>query len=111
MDAVYSIAVLHHMPTVALRRQMLAEMRRVLRPGGTALITVWDRSAVRPSWTPMAEPGDYEVGWSDAGPRYYHVFSETEINSLVSEYFTVTGVRWERENWYVTVTTAAHSTG
>jgi alkylated DNA repair protein alkB family protein 8 len=105
MDVAYMIAVLHHMPTVALRRQMLSEMRRVLKTGGVGLVTVWDYDAIRPGWTPQDGNGDYTVKWASVGSRYYHVFSETEIYSLVSEYFTVTDMWWEAENWYLTVTT------
>ena len=41
MDAAISIAVLHHISSVSRRLQLLAELTRILRPGGQALVTVW----------------------------------------------------------------------
>ena len=41
VEAVISIAVLHHMSSTARRLGFLAELARVLVPGGTALVTVW----------------------------------------------------------------------
>ena len=41
IDAVISIAVIHHLSTVDRRKQAIAEMIRVLRHGGKCLIYVW----------------------------------------------------------------------
>lgn len=41
VDAAISIAVIHHMSTEERRRRAIEEIVRVLRPGGTALVTVW----------------------------------------------------------------------
>ena len=46
-DGVYSLLVLHF---VSDPHQALREMRRVLRPGGTAAATVWDNYGGMPSW-------------------------------------------------------------
>jgi ubiquinone/menaquinone biosynthesis C-methylase UbiE len=46
-DAAYSLLVLHF---VSDAHQAIAEMRRVLRPGGTAAATVWDNFGVMHSW-------------------------------------------------------------
>ena len=40
-DAAMSIAVLHHISSVARRRSLLEETFRVLRPGGRALFYAW----------------------------------------------------------------------
>ncbi|MBU0476874.1 class I SAM-dependent methyltransferase, partial [Patescibacteria group bacterium] len=41
-DKVFSIAVLHHIPSRELRAQFLKEAKRVLRKDGLLVITVWD---------------------------------------------------------------------
>ncbi len=40
-DLVISVATLHHIPSNKLRSQAIIEMRRVLKPGGTIIISVW----------------------------------------------------------------------
>jgi alkylated DNA repair protein alkB homolog 8 len=40
-DGVLCIAVLHHISSVQRRVQFLEELRRILKPGGRAIITVW----------------------------------------------------------------------
>lgn len=41
-DAVFLIAVLHHLPGRKLRRQVLQEVKRILKPGGHLLMTNWN---------------------------------------------------------------------
>jgi ubiquinone/menaquinone biosynthesis C-methylase UbiE len=38
----YSIAVFHHIPTQERRIKMAEELRRILKPGGYAIVTVWN---------------------------------------------------------------------
>ncbi|XP_078440790.1 S-adenosyl-L-methionine-dependent methyltransferases superfamily protein isoform X2 [Wolffia australiana] len=58
-DAALSIAVLHHLSTEPRRRAAVAELVRVLRPAGRALITVWAREQEDQSklakWAPLQE--------------------------------------------------------
>lgn len=44
IDGCYSIAVIHHLATEERRKQAIAEMARVLGPGGRALIYVWAKN-------------------------------------------------------------------
>uniref|UniRef100_A0A182QSX5 Fe2OG dioxygenase domain-containing protein n=1 Tax=Anopheles farauti TaxID=69004 RepID=A0A182QSX5_9DIPT len=44
VDACISIAVIHHLATERRREKAIAEMLRVLRPGGRALIYVWAKN-------------------------------------------------------------------
>src|SRR3989344_4703050 len=41
-DKVYSISVLHHIPSRELQLQYLKEANRVLKPGGLLILRVWD---------------------------------------------------------------------
>lgn len=41
-DAVFSIAVLHHIPSRENRMQFVSEAYRVLKPGGVCVLTVWN---------------------------------------------------------------------
>ncbi|MBU3942929.1 class I SAM-dependent methyltransferase, partial [Patescibacteria group bacterium] len=40
-DQVYSIAVLHHIPSKELRLKFLREIKRVLKPNGKVTLTAW----------------------------------------------------------------------
>ena len=70
-DAALCIAVLHHLSTPPRRRQLLAELARVLMPGGRALVTVWaleqQDAGLLAKWVPLggddATQRDYLVPW------------------------------------------------
>ncbi len=76
-DWAIAIATYHH-----LRREeqpaAFAELRRVLRDGGEALVTVWSR------WQPRfwREPKETLVPWHSGGEtlyRYYYLFTPPEL--------------------------------
>lgn len=95
-DGVLFIAALHNVPGRQRRLAALAEVARVLKPGGKALVTVWSRW--RAGWLrhfAMELPhhvwgdehgafGDAIVPWT-AGtitvPRYYHFYSRPELRA------------------------------
>ena len=65
MDAALCIAVMHHISSIDRRLRILKEMARVLRPNGTALITVWaqeqeDREKTIFKWKPICHRDDPE---------------------------------------------------
>lgn len=41
-DFVVSVAVLHHIPSVELRRKAISEIHRVLKNGGEVIVSVWN---------------------------------------------------------------------
>jgi SAM-dependent methyltransferase len=58
----------------------LKELRRVLKPGGEAFITVWNK------WQPrfLFKPRDLLVPWKSKDKtlyRYYHLFSYRELET------------------------------
>lgn len=110
-DLVLSIAVLHHFDTENRRRQALDEILRVVRPGGRVLIQVWAKEQPKRSRRTF-NTGDNLVGWDNPDKsmyreRFYHVFTEGELESLVcsssvySGNFTIINSWYEVGNWVI----------
>lgn len=67
-DACIFVAGLHAVPQAAARAACLAELHRILRPGGQAQVTVWSRDAAR--FRGQGEPGqplDVVLPWRSHG--------------------------------------------
>jgi tRNA (uracil-5-)-methyltransferase TRM9 len=80
-DWAISVATYHHVRGQEERQAALNELRRVLKPGGEAFITVWNR------WQPRFWFSRREVAvpWRKKGKtlyRYYYLFSYTELEKL-----------------------------
>jgi ubiquinone/menaquinone biosynthesis C-methylase UbiE len=80
-DRAISVATYHHLKGEG-RQAGLAELGRVLKPGGEAFITVWNR------WQPgfWFKPKEIAVPWRKKGEtlyRYYYLFSYPEMERLV----------------------------
>jgi len=83
-DWIISVATYHHIEGRQERQVALNELRRVLKPGGEAFITVWNR------WQPRFWLSRREVAvpWRGKGKtvyRYYYLFSYLELESLVQK--------------------------
>lgn len=82
-DACVFVAGLHGIPTAAGRGACLRELRRVLRAGGTAQVTVWSRAAPRFRATgPPGQPIDVQVPWRGEGhdeARHYHLYTPAAL--------------------------------
>lgn len=81
-DWAISIATYHHLRDDSARKSALSELERVLKPGGEAFITVWNR------WHRRFWFKDKEVmmPWQMKGKtlyRYYYLFSYLELRRLV----------------------------
>jgi SAM-dependent methyltransferase len=101
--------VMHHVPSLALRKQLLATVASALAPRGLLAITFWrlhqderfakrvvswedyNYRAARPIAESELEPGDTLLTWSDgdAPPRYCHFADDAEIEELAAS----TGLR------------------
>lgn len=99
-----AFAVLHHLPSQALRERLLAEVNRLLTPGGWFVHSVWQfqhspRLAARVQPWSLAgiaesalEPGDTLLDWRHSPPgqagrtglRYVHLFSPAELSGLAA---------------------------
>lgn len=80
-DYAISIAVFHHLDSDEKRLKAFREVYRILRPGGTALITCWNKTQPRFVFGSR----DRYVKWSHKGQdyhRYYHLFSYSEMRRL-----------------------------
>lgn len=97
-NIVFSVAVLHHIPSKEFRQKVLKEARRVLKPGGTLILTVWDVWGKKKAWFNVLKHSflkilgqskldflDVFVPWGDKALRYYHYFTKTELVNLVKE--------------------------
>jgi len=98
-DIILAIAVLHHLPGVELRRQVLNKVRTLLTPGGRFIHSEWQflnsprlKARVQP-WEAIGlspqkvDPGDYLLDWRQGGQglRYVHHFSESELEELAAK--------------------------
>ena len=83
-DWAISVATYHHIKGQEKKKAALDELRRVLKPGGEAFITVWNR------WQPRFWFSRREVAvpWRKKGEtlyRYYYLFSYPELEKLVKK--------------------------
>jgi ubiquinone/menaquinone biosynthesis C-methylase UbiE len=110
-DNLICIAVLHHLSTVEKRANVIKEIIRVLKPGGTAFITVWATEARKPSWKEIdGGENDYMVPWHHKQDntilqRFYHLFTHQEITSLITGIpcASIEDVKYEMDNWQITI--------
>lgn len=81
-DCAIAVASIHHLPGHAEQLKALGELRRVLKPGGEAFITVWNHAQPRF----LLKTREQLVPWkSKEGTveRYYYLFTYGEIEKLV----------------------------
>jgi len=99
-DSGLFIATLHHVHPKEKRLNTLIEVKRILKPGGTMLISVWNRYQERFLCYFILdfikrifikredEYGDIFVNWSNENmniPRFHHLFSSNELEQLILE--------------------------
>ena len=81
-DWAIAVATYHHLRDEEERLRALRDLKRVLRPGGEAFITVWNH------WQPRFwfKPKEVTVPWQQKEKtihRYYYLFSYGEMEKLV----------------------------
>lgn len=96
-DEVFSIAVLHTVPSKELREEVLAELKRVLKPQGKLFLTVWNLRVknkfflflqqyfLKVIGKSKLDSGDLFIPWADKTKRYYHFFTERELYDLAEK--------------------------
>jgi len=119
-DKVYSIALLHHIPSEEFRIKVLNEAKRVLKRGGILILTCWKIHRLREifallKYTFLKLIGrskldfkDIFLPWGKKVLRYYHCFSKKELENLVKkagfeilESGVVKNKRGNRKNYYL----------
>lgn len=108
-DVISAFAVLHHIPSSHLRRQLIASVHAHLKPGGVFMHSVWQFQhsaklmARRQPWSAVGltpaqlEEGDVLLDWRFALPgqaeqtglRYVHLFSREELRLLAAAGFEI----------------------
>ena len=83
-DHAIAVAIYHHLENREARLLALQELRRVLRPGGEAFITVWNRWQRRFWFHPREVIVPWRRGARSLG-RYYYLFSYPELARLVKQ--------------------------
>jgi tRNA (uracil-5-)-methyltransferase TRM9 len=83
-DYAIAVASFHHIAESAGRREAFTELKRVLRPGGEAFVTVWNH------WQPAfwTKPKEVRVSWKTKETelfRYYYLFSRGETEKLARQ--------------------------
>ena len=86
VDIALYIATLHHLPDRETRRASLAELARVLAPGGRALVSAWSTAHDRFDADADDPTGfDTTVGWTlpdgETVPRFYHIYAPAEFEA------------------------------
>lgn len=78
-DKIFSIAVLHHIPSIFSRKEFLKEIKRVLKKNGLIVLTVWDLKE-------KAEgKEDVMIPWYGSEGTYFHCFNLKELIQLVKD--------------------------
>jgi len=95
-DAIFCIAVLHHIPSKELREKAISQMYRILKPGGILIMSLWnlyqkkyrhylykftiDKLLLKNKM----DFGDIMLApfGGKGQPRFHHVFTKREIASL-----------------------------
>mgnify|MGYP001578208326 CR=1 FL=1 len=102
-DKVFSIAVLHHIPSEEMRHYFFQEINRVLKPGGLAVVTVWNLWRKKKAlsllfkYTFLKLIGKSKLDFQDifypwknnegkeTAQRYIHLFTKLELASLLKK--------------------------
>jgi ubiquinone/menaquinone biosynthesis C-methylase UbiE len=91
-DKVFSIAVLHHIPSLDLRLLFLEEIRRTLKEGGYLILTAWDLKEKMGKrglfgWFKARnlDRGDVFLPWYGSKDTYFHCFNLEELVQLIKD--------------------------
>ena len=119
-DKIYSIAVFHHIPSKEFRLKFLEEAKRILKPEGILVLTVWKFHDTKENYLLIKytilkllgksklDFGDVFEPWGKKLERYYHCFTETELIELtkksglkIKEGGTIKNEKGNRQNLYI----------
>src|SRR3989344_3059445 len=98
-DTIFMLAVLHHIPSHALRVQLFTDLHAITKKGGVCVGTTWNLrgSAFRKRYALDQQfvealhgwdVGDVEIPWKASGEavmRYCHAFTVDELRAIFAE--------------------------
>lgn len=102
-DKIISIAVLHHIPSYGKRTEFLKEAKRILKPKGVLILTVWYLWQKKTAWKLLLQNiflkltgrskldfNDIFIPWKDSqgkirAQRYFHCFTKKELQKLAEK--------------------------
>jgi tRNA (uracil-5-)-methyltransferase TRM9 len=111
-DYTMSIAVIHHFCNTERRLKAVSELIRVTKSGGKILIYVWAKEQKKFSnntendiLIPWNLQKKYNEGNCEILDRYYHLFDQGELESLISHFNNVKIIEngYQKDNWYVII--------
>ena len=97
-DAVLSIASFHHLSNYPRRMTALYEMKRIIKPNGMIVLSVWSFNQPKKTRRVFSNYGDNIVTWDQYGKiyeRYYYIFRITELKDM----FNDVGLVIEKHFW------------
>lgn len=107
-DSIICIASFHHLKTTDEREKCLKEIKRILKPNGKILLSVWSFYQPKKTKRNFNNYGDNIVNWNTNKkdinnnfiiiPRYYYIFKFDEIKNLLEKYFTIEKHYWDTGN-------------
>lgn len=83
-DCAIAIATYHHLETATARITAYKELNRVLKPGGEAFVTVWNR--LQPRFWGYGR--DSLIPWKSGEEtlsRYYHLYTYSELRQEIEQ--------------------------
>jgi len=84
-DALMCIAVFHHLESKENRVKALLEMKRLLKPNGTILLSVWSINQPQKTRRSFNNYGNNIVLWNKFGKiyeRFYYIYKLDELKQL-----------------------------
>ena len=85
-DNIISVAVIHHLSTENRRISMINEICRVLKKGGTALITAWSTDLLKKKmYKKLDGKNNFMIPWNNKYERFYHLFEINEFEELINK--------------------------
>ena len=100
-DYALYISSLHCISSAKKREKSLEELARVLKSGGRALITVWDKN--QPKFKNIDKEAyiiwnHHENGQDKSAERYYYLYDKEELINILSKYFKIIKVHNQSVN-------------
>ena len=106
-DYTICIAVIHHLSTQEKRMKAVEELVRITKPGGQIFILVWSIDQPPSSRRKFTEQENY-VDFCNKkkeilGKRYYYVFTQNELESLLPDNVEIVKSLYEMGNYGVII--------